>query len=239
MVDYTKQQAWADKRGEDILAAEHDTELDLIATAVTSKSEVAPSPTVGNVAERNAAGKMIDSGIASSRLDNVSSPVQTQLDAKADNAPATTNHVLGGQFALEDGESSAGVFDFSVVPELTWESVGPTGSGADNIWAALDVVPSEATALIVVMDLQTICDANTQTLNIWVESDKDSTPSTDISNELYKFNYYFANSGTDFDVGDMFLIPIDTSQKFQMYWQYDNGVTISVADFAYRGFLVN
>ena len=29
----------------------------------------------------------------------------------------------------------------SVVTQSTWESVGPTGSGADNIWTALDSVP--------------------------------------------------------------------------------------------------
>ena len=36
--------------------------------------------------------------------------------------------------------------DFVVagVPVSTWESVGPTASGADNIWTALDGVPADA-----------------------------------------------------------------------------------------------
>lgn len=32
----------------------------------------------------------------------------------------------------------------TVITEATWETVGPTGSGADNIWSALDSVPADA-----------------------------------------------------------------------------------------------
>jgi len=38
---------------------------------------------------------------------------------------------------------SDSAFLTSSIAALTWESVGPTGSGADNIWAILDVVPGD------------------------------------------------------------------------------------------------
>ena len=47
-------------------------------------------------------------------------------------------------FIDEDGSSRSSVFDLTVVPVSTWESVGPTGSGADNIWTALDNLPTTA-----------------------------------------------------------------------------------------------
>lgn len=58
-------------------------------------------------------------------------------------------HVLQGKFASDSNGMvlSGTAFNLTLnvtAGDLTWESVGPTGSGATNIWTALDNVPSDA-----------------------------------------------------------------------------------------------
>lgn len=48
-----------------------------------------------------------------------------------------TNHAGGNPLVAEDTFAPT-----TSVTENAWESVGPTGSGADNIWTALDALPS-------------------------------------------------------------------------------------------------
>jgi len=59
--------------------------------------------------------------------------------------PDVTGYVKGVTEYLEadDGADST-AFDVDAVISTAWESVGPTGSGATNIWTALDVVPNGA-----------------------------------------------------------------------------------------------
>lgn len=62
---------------------------------------------------------------------------------------STTKRVApAGTFASNsNGNPNVSDTGFSVtanITENTWESVGPTGSGADNIWTALDNVPIDA-----------------------------------------------------------------------------------------------
>ena len=50
---------------------------------------------------------------------------------------------------VDDGLISGSFFDIDLnIASTTFETVGPTGSGATNIWASLDVVPTTAKALI-------------------------------------------------------------------------------------------
>lgn len=49
----------------------------------------------------------------------------------------------GFNYIDDDGDSQGGNFiDIASIIGAAWESVGPTGSGATNIWTALDGVPS-------------------------------------------------------------------------------------------------
>ena len=68
--------------------------------------------------------------------------------------PTVANHIRAGNTQILSGSDNiAPAFDIDTnIVKNTYESVGPTGSGADNIWTEMDVIPSNATVLIV--DLQ-------------------------------------------------------------------------------------
>ena len=59
-----------------------------------------------------------------------------QINQKA-NSEAFVNNANGNPNISDTALSVQGF------PESTWESVGPTGSGEDNIWDALDGIPSD------------------------------------------------------------------------------------------------
>jgi len=64
--------------------------------------------------------------------------------------PAYTDYVGGHASYVRKGTSLPDTINLnSILTEGLWESIGPTASGADNIWTALDVVPTTATALTV------------------------------------------------------------------------------------------
>jgi hypothetical protein len=61
----------------------------------------------------------------------------------------TTRKVMPAGSFVNNANGNANISDtlFNLATELadaTWESVGPTGSGADNTWTALDSVPTDA-----------------------------------------------------------------------------------------------
>lgn len=74
-------------------------------------------------------------------------------------------------FIDDDGDSQGGnTFDVDVNIAIgVFESVGPTGSGADNIWTALDALPS-----------------NTKYVDIYVETETISTNTDSISSTYFR-----------------------------------------------------
>lgn len=62
--------------------------------------------------------------------------------------PATVSGFSGSRFYYVDdeGDSQSGdIFDLSVLTKATWTSFGKTGSGLDQEWSALDIIPANAT----------------------------------------------------------------------------------------------
>lgn len=240
MTDYTKSIDWEsrDNLGAAINAADHDTELDLIATALATKSEVASAPTVGNLAEQSAAGKLVDSGVASAPFDNVTSNLETQLVDFVDTSAAVANHVRAGNFFLNNGEVAATAFDLGLITEDTWESVGPTGSGADNIWTALDVLPSTARALIVMVNLDvSVIATNLGSYDIYVVTGDDTTPS--LSTATLLFRKQQTADGADSAHGSGYrIIPLNSDQVFEAHWAASN-LTLGTEELTYKGFVVD
>lgn len=61
-----------------------------------------------------------------------------------------TNYISSDvNYIYSKDDISPPVFDVDAVIGASWESVGPTGSGATNIWTALDAVPDSAKAITV------------------------------------------------------------------------------------------
>lgn len=74
----------------------------------------------------------------------------TEINELDESANAVTNYVSGVRTYINQNLSQGTVFD--VDANLTvgvFESIGPTGSGATNTWAALDDLPSDARVAIV------------------------------------------------------------------------------------------
>lgn len=131
MSDYTKTTDFGAKdslptgnSGKLVKGSDFDTEFDNIATAVATKFDSSDLIDEDNMASNSA----------------TKAPTQQSVKAYVDASQATYVNDAGGGPVIDDT-----IFDFyNNITAATWESVGPTGSGADNIWTALDAVPSDA-----------------------------------------------------------------------------------------------
>lgn len=115
------------------------------------------------------------------------------------------------------------------VTEATWESVGPTSSGADNIWTALDDVPSLRG--FVVLNASVSCDATSagqvsafvsvrQYQSIWTATDREIAITK---------GYAEAAGATVLQSRGSRIVPIDSNRRFEIYWDGDaNNDTTSI-----------
>lgn len=151
-----------------------------------------------------------------------------------------TGHVRAGSTQIIDGDVTGRVNLGlqSVVTESTWETVGPTGSGADNIWAEMDDIPAEATILL--CDLRLVVsptDSNTAGIQVYA-TEGDGTAGPDLENNCIG---WFASDHDGGITGNEGIwvkceIPLEpTNQDFRVYWTGSS----NDAEFAilyYRGF---
>ena len=158
------------------------------------------------------------------------------------------DHTRAGFTQLWSGEETGypAVFDVkTTVPESTWETFGPTSSGMDNEWAALDQLPSSARILKVAFELQLqTTDASTLTANLKIAAAANgltlNAGSENLSN-LIDWQWLKNNIGTDSILQKGWFhadIPLNSSQEFQMLWTLSNegGGGISMY---YRGFMTD
>jgi hypothetical protein len=159
--------------------------------------------------------------------------------------PQVTNHIRAGNLQIDSGELATGnFFDVSGnVVENTWESVGPTGSGADNIWTDMDVIPANATILIVAVTLSFYPNSPTipAILNVWATHGDDATPSGGNSNRI-------ASKTLDLDaaftsVSSFYNFPVfiplgATNQDFNISWS-ETATAGTGVNLEYRGFITD
>ena len=104
------------------------------------------------------------------------------------------------------------------ITEVTWESVGGTGSGADNIWTALDDVP-ELTGYIMVQGYATAKHTGAGGL---VQTQLYARPynSTDTATweNLIVEAAGYGTSTVDVTATGVKVIPIDSNRRFELYW---------------------
>lgn len=156
--------------------------------------------------------------------------------------PAVDNHVRAGNTQLYDGNASTSVFTASAsLVEDTWETVGPTGSGAANIWDAMDVLPANATILIIECVIHATATSGTgDAYGIFYATEGDTTaaPKNAQTTEKHSVQFDFNNIGDIVSVGGEVLIPLEaTNQDFQAAWSaFDATVVVSLY---YRGFMTD
>jgi len=130
-----------------------------------------------------------------------------------------TNHVKSEVFFIEDDVGAGSTaFDIDAVIGAAWESVGPTGSGATNIWTAMDNIPDGA-AFVEIMIYNYCTDTANGQLAQYVYG-RVTGSSTSIGVQAMKSAAYCPLS-TDDDSEALDLvsrkIPIDSSKRFDLY----------------------
>jgi len=110
------------------------------------------------------------------------------------------------------------------VTQATWESVGPTGSGADNIWTDLDDIPAGVKAVIINarLDVTGTTIAPTRTLRLRKTGSAEAGMGDDgqVEGETSTDNKLIVQYMT-------FTVPVDSSGRFDVRWD-GNGASGSV-----------
>lgn len=241
MSDYTKvfDGAAKDSGSATVLGADHDTEFDAISTAVNSKADEVASATAGNIAELTSDGNLADSGIDSDNLDGLTGVVETRLVAvEAGIVPdAETNHYRAGWQQFWDNSSTPTALDIATdVTETTWETVGPTGSGATHIWTALDVLPSTARAVMLNIYINITEGASGYQAEVWGASNATSSPVT-TGQSLVAALESNGDSGDASGTITHAIIACDSNQIFKIKWTVANETSIDNLAAYYTGFI--
>jgi len=225
MSDYTKvfDGAAKDSANATVLGADHDSEFALISAAIASKSDKPTGSTAGNIAQLDANGNIVDSGIDSADLDSLSSNVQAQLTAIT--PPANiANHVVAGPVQLRDASGGASAYNIhSALAEDTWATFGPTGSTHEL--TIMDAYPASAT--IGLFSVYASCQTNSTAAVIFnlYAAKGGVTPAVDDSNSVIQIYYDPNVSGYTMGMGHIVMIPLDANLRFQLYYALVDGNT--------------
>ena len=109
----------------------------------------------------------------------------------------------------------------SDVAEATWETVGPTGSGADNIWDALDDIPGlKGFVLISATAICSGTSAGEASVFLSVRENGGSLGFADREVVVAK-GYVLASGATQVESRSQRAVPIDSNGIFEIYWDAD------------------
>ncbi len=195
----------------------------------------------------HAATSAAGSGIVWVRSDTPSSLIYTD-DAAVDHAltsPIITGHIRAGNTQLWDGEGTL-TGELAVHTDLTedtWETVGPTGSGADNVWADMDRLPSNATILIVDCEATVSTgDASSIFFFIYATHGDDATPAaSELSNQIfwYGVDHDADIAGNERSTARLYIPLGATNQDFNLNWKVTGLTDSEEIHFRYRGFMTD
>lgn len=137
--------------------------------------------------------------------------------------PSTATNFLGGQvIQIEDdtGAVSPPTDIGATVAASTWESVGPTGSGADNIYTGMNNIPASAKFMIARLRAVVFGSTNTDTysLRTYVRVTGSSTGLS--SNNLMSEPQMVNRSGSSEVTADstILIVPLDSSRRFDIHY---------------------
>lgn len=130
-----------------------------------------------------------------------------------------TGYVKGAtQFIEGDVGADSTAFDVDAVIGAAWESIGPTGSGATNIWTALDKVPATAKYLILQIfnDAIGAVDASIEQ-NLYLRKTGSATGATVAARKSTAKGVGSATKAAVAQDISQVYIPIDSSRRFDAY----------------------
>ena len=151
-----------------------------------------------------------------------------------------TDHTRVGHHQYYSGTGAPATYTFDAatnVTQATWESIGPTGSGADNIWTGLDLIPSGASG--VMLGITGVVDGSA-TGDSFLKVHLRPTGSSQTNNDMNQVVFANADNVADTPGGMHAVIdfPLDSSLTFELYWDESNATTQNVT-VMYRGFITS
>ena len=172
-------------------------------------------------------------------LDGVTA-TNAELNKTDDSAAAVANHTSGMRVSLHNNGGSSTLFDVATnVTESTFESVGPTGSSATNIWTAMDSVPASATAVLLMVNAGASSDGADRTTSVFVYgrqtgSSEGTGPINIIAGTQFISDDFATGNST---VYTWAMVPLDSSKRFDVTYLATNDDAV-VVTLAYKGYIV-
>jgi hypothetical protein len=205
-------------------------------TASTAELNIVDGVTV-SAAQINNAAATTSSTAELNILDGVTSTA-AELNKTDDSAAAVAGFVSGMRTYLNADGGSATTFDLvGPLTESSFESIGPTGSSATNIWTAMDAMPAAATTAIILISASATPSTDTR-LVIQVSARQTGSSATGAGPSILSY----AVHADDFNTGvaaisTVVLVPLDGSRRFDMMYSAsgDNGPSILLT---LKGFIV-
>lgn len=133
--------------------------------------------------------------------------------------PYVSGYLKGVTEYLEgDVGADLTAFDVDAVIGTAWESVGPTGSGATNIWTVLDIVPIGA-KWVEIKIYNSAADSSGQTANQSLYGRKTGSSAAVVFGSAISYNSFTAGGATTATLVkiDTIKLPVDASGRFDLY----------------------
>ncbi len=153
-------------------------------------------------------------------LDGVTSTA-AELNKNDDSVAAVANYASGMREYLYNILTDTAITSFDIVTnvtENTFESVGPTGSSATNIYASMDVIPAGAVAAVFTLVMSTTASgAGAFTNSVFA---RNTGSSLAVGNSDIKIGYA-ALPGAGNAIGHQasnMVCPLDSSRRFDTTW---------------------
>lgn len=155
------------------------------------------------------------------------------VDSFVDTPTSVSNYFYGNSvfintYDLHDTTS----FDIASNIGSSFETLGDTSSGAMNTWAALDDVPSTATALIFTIYGALTPSSGTPTVSIYLQS-SDSATSAGVAN----LAFYQGGASAVYDINSTIIVPCSSAQKVSIAYITTGAITTSTAYLLLQGWI--
>ena len=125
------------------------------------------------------------------------------------------------------------------VTKDTWETIGPTGSGATNIWTDLDIIPEQATGIMLLIYGFFACNSASVGATSYLSIRPEGTTISNLSTASLAWHGSVGPGLADNTSSVNFLLfPLNRDKIFEVYWS-DTNTNQSNIFLGYRGFVTD
>lgn len=142
------------------------------------------------------------------------------VDGTKISSTAVSGYYNANGITIHDDIAHATTLDVDAIIGGAWESVGPTGSGATNIWTALDDMPSTVQAVIIKVDNEITGSTNAARYVSELSARRTGSSIGVSSASRISITEFYNRSGSAEQSREMneVTIPVDSSGRFDLYY---------------------